>query len=116
MEDKCQAILQLETEGNVIISYQVKPRQKKFKPSKPPEKHSLLQIKKIPNGNKAIGTRVSIEFYDDDSHTTTMWYKGTVISYSRQCYFISFDGCGPEHNEIIKSLKGAAEKGELKIL
>ena len=111
MEDKCQAILQFATEGNVTISYQVKPRQKKFKP----DKASLLQIKKIPNGSKAIGTRVSIEFYDDNSHTTTTWYKGTVISYSRQCYVISFDGCGPEHNEIIKSLKGAAENGELKI-
>ena len=116
MEDKRQAILQLATEANVTISYRARPRQKKFKPSKPPEKHSLLQIKKIPNGSRAIGTRVSVEFYDDDNHTTTTWFKGTVISYSQQCYIITFDGCGPEHNEIVKSLKGAVEKGELKIL
>ena len=37
LEDKRQAILQLATEANVTISYQEKPRQKKFKPSKPPE-------------------------------------------------------------------------------
>ena len=60
--------------------------------------------------------RVRVEFYDNNSHTTTTWYKGTVISYSRQCYVISFDECGSENNEIIKSLKGAVEKGELKIL
>ena len=82
LEDKRQAILQLATEANVTISYQAKPRQKKFKPSKPSEKHSLLQIKKIPNGSRAIGTRITVEFYDDDSHTSTTWFKGTVISYS----------------------------------
>lgn len=100
----------------MTISYQAKPRQKKFKPSKPPEKRSLLHIKKIPNESRVTGTQVSVEFYDDNSHTTATCLKGTVISYSRQCYVISFDGCGPEHNEIIKSLKCAVEKGELKML
>jgi len=29
---------------------------------------------------------------------------------------ITFDGCGPEENEVVKSLKRSIEKGELKIL
>ena len=56
LEDKRRAVLQLASEANVTISYQAKPRQKKFKPLKPPEKCSLLQIKKVPNGSRAIGT------------------------------------------------------------
>ena len=42
--------------------------------------------------------------------------KGTVISYSRKGYVISFDGCGPEENEVIYSLKQGIEKGEVKLL
>ena len=67
LEDKCQAILQLPTEVNGAISYQAKLRQRMFKPSKPPEKHSLLHIKKIPNGSGVIGTQVSVKFCDDDN-------------------------------------------------
>ena len=64
-----------------------------------------------------MGTRVSIEFYDDDMHKATTWYKGVVISYScSKGYVISFDGCGPEQNEVIRSLKKAYEKGEMKLL
>ena len=61
--------------------------------------------------------QLSVEFYSDNSKKTTTWYKGTVISYSRQNgYVISFDGYGPEDNETIKSLKKAAERNEIKIL
>ena len=47
---------------------------------------------------------------------TTRWYKGTVISYSRNGYVITFDGCGPDENELVKSLKQGVEKGEIKVL
>ena len=46
-----------------------------------------------------------------------MWYKGTIISYSRKDgYVVSFDGYGPEENETIKSLRKAVEKNEIKLL
>ena len=42
---------------------------------------------------------------------------GTIISYSRKDgYVISFDGYGPEENEIIISLRKAAERNEIKLL
>ena len=64
-----------------------------------------------------MGARVSVEFYNDDTHKITTWYKGMVISYSRsKGYVVTFDGCGPEENEVIKSLKKAIKKGEMKVL
>ena len=99
----------------MTISNQTKLRHKKFKPLKQPEKRSLLHIKKVPSGSRAIGTGVSAKFCVLMTATLPQHgYEGTVISYSRQCYVISLDGCGPEHNEIMKSLKSAVEKGELK--
>ena len=60
---------------------------------------------------------LSVEFYTDESKQNTTWYKGMVISYSRQSgYVVSFDGYGPEDNETIKSLKKAAERNEIKII
>jgi len=48
----------------------------------------------VPTGKSAVGTRVSVEFYNDDTQTTTTW---TIIAYSRsKGYVINFDGCGPE--------------------
>jgi len=76
----------------------------------------IIKIQAVPTGKRAIGTRVSVEFYNDPSTSTTTWYKGTVIRYNRHGYLISFDDCGSEDNEIIKSLKKSIEKGELKIL
>jgi len=59
----------------------------------------------IPSGKWAIGTRLSVEFYTDDSQQATTWYEGTVISYNRQQgYVITFDGFGPEENESIRCL------------
>ena len=81
--------------------------------SKAPEKSTTL----VPRGKKAIGLRISVEFYNDDSRSSTSWYKGTVISYSRsKGYVISFDGCGPEENELIYSLKQGIEKGDVKLI
>ena len=57
-----------------------------------------------------------MEFYNDPDNSATTWYKETVIRYNKQGYLISFDDCGPEDNEIIKSLKKSIEKGEVKIL
>ena len=38
-----------------------------------------------------------------------------LTSHGRVTLF-SFDGCGPEENELIKSLKKASEKGEIRLL
>jgi len=56
-----------------------------------------------------------MEFLNENDDSTT-WYKGTVISFSRKGYIVSFDGFGPEENEVVKSLKKVIEVGELKIL
>lgn len=70
----------------------------------------------MPTGKKSIGTRVSVEFYDDNSKESTTWYKGTVIAYNKEGYLVTFDGCGLEDNEVIKSLKKTVEKGEVRLL
>ena len=114
LEDKRQAIQQLASRANVTISYHVKKRKRSRRPPKAPEKVAQLRI---PTGKKANGTRLSVEFYEDETKQNTVWYKGTVISYSRQTgYVISFEGYGPEENETIVSLKKAAERNEIKLL
>jgi len=123
LEDRRQAILQVATAANVTISYQTKSRQRTRRPAKPPEKRSSFQsitssgsVQCVPAGRSAIGRRVSVEFYNDADCKTTTWYKGTIIAHNKKGYLITFDGCGPEENELIKSLKKAIEKGELKLL
>ena len=78
---------------------------------KAPEKRAALTP--LPTGKRAVGLTVSVEFYNDDSRK---WFKGTVISYSRKGYMVSFDGCGPEENEVIHSLKQRINKREVKLL
>ena len=71
----------------------------------------------VPNGKRAIGTRLSIEFFDDDSQSTITWYQGTIIAYKpREGHIVSIDRCSPEENELIRSLKKVVEKGEVRIL
>ena len=43
-------------------------------------------------------------------------YRGTIIAYNKRGHIVSFDGYGPEHNETIKSLRKAIERGEVKLL
>ena len=84
---------------------------------KPPESRGLLCA--IPQGKKAIGARVSVEFYDEEDgadDNATKWYRGTIIAYNKRGHIVSFDGYGPEHNETIKSLRKAIERGEVKLL
>ena len=59
---------------------------------------------------------MSVEFYDDSSKVSTTWYKGTVIGYNKEGHIVTIDRCGPEDNEVIKSLKKAVEKYEVKLL
>jgi len=99
LEDRRQACLEVATNKDVTISY----RTKKVimcnrRLAKAPEKRTTL----LPRGKKAIGLRVSVEYYVDDSQSTAKWYKGTIISYSRKGYTISYDGCGPEDNEVVR--------------
>jgi len=118
LEDKRQAIMQLAALQNVTISYQVAKRKRSRRPPKAPESRGLLCV--VPQGKRAIGTRVSVEFYDDDDGNAnkyaTKWYRGTIIAYSKQGHTVSFDGYGPEHNETIKSLRKSIESGEVKLL
>ena len=115
LEDRRQAILEMAVNANITISYNTKKKQRCNRPSKPPRPEK--QSSSVPTGKRAVGARVSVEFYNDDMHKATTWYKGTVISYNRsKGYVISFDGCGPEENEVIRSLKKAFEKGEIKLL
>jgi len=62
LEDKRQAILQVACNANVTISYHTKQRQCSRRPPKVPEKAIQLRI---PTGKKAIGTHLSVEFYED---------------------------------------------------
>lgn len=96
----------------VTICYSKNHKRTK-RPYKAPEKKRPLRIRDIPLGKKAIGLRVRIEFFADEQRTSTTWFKGTVIAYSRKGYVVTFDGCGPEENETIKSLKQSQSKGEL---
>ena len=112
MEDRRHAIMQIATDANVTISYHTKTRKESSHPQKPPEKQSSLLA--TPTGKAAVGRQVSVEFYSDDSQTTTVWYKGTIISYNcRKGYIVSFDGCGLEDNLINKK---SVQKGEVKLL
>ena len=71
----------------------------------------------VPQGKKAIGARVSVEFYDDeDGDNATKWYRGTIIAYNKREHTVSFYGYGPVNNETIKSLRKAMERGEVKLL
>ena len=115
LEDRRQAVLQVATEKGVSISYRVtKSHRRTRRAPKAPEKRAALTP--LSSGKRAVGLRVSVEFYNDDSRTSTTWFKGTVISYSRKGYVVSFDGCGPEENEVIYSLKQGIDKGEVKLL
>ena len=65
----------------------------------------------IPNGKRAIGTH-----FANDNQSNTTWYQGTIIAYNpRKCHIVSFDVCGLEENELIKSLKKAVEKDEIRL-
>ena len=106
LEDRRIAIMQLAAAANVTVSYQINQRKRRRRPAKPPErKTSLCQV---PKGSKAIGIRVNVEFYEDEEKEdcqTTKWYKGTIIAYNKRGHIVTFDGYGPEHNDIIRHLK-----------
>jgi len=36
--------------------------------------------------------------------------------HNKKGHLVTFDGCGPEENEIIKSLNKAIDKGEVKLI
>ena len=64
LEDRRHAILQVAAGANITITYKTKKR-RTYRPAKPPEKRSSLHDNSIPTAKKAIGTHVSVEFYDD---------------------------------------------------
>ena len=116
LEDRRHAALQVATQKGVTISY-TKNRKRARRSAKAPEKRSaLIGMRELPVGKKAIDLRLSIEFFDDETRSSTTWFKGTVIAYSQKGYIVTFDGCGPEENETVKSLKQSLSKGELKLI
>ena len=115
LEDRRQAILQVAINANITISYNAKKNKRNYRSYKT-AKHSKSVTTNLPAGKRAVGLRVSMEFFNDDNYESTTWYKGTVISYSRRGYVVTFDGFGSEENEVVKSLKKAMDMGELKIL
>ena len=100
----------------ITISYAVKEHKRTRRAAEVPEKKTSLGIPDISVGKKVIGLRISVEFFDDESRSTTTWFKGTVIAYSRRGYVVTFDGCGPEENETIRTLKDSIQKGEIKLI
>ena len=61
-------------------------------------------------------SRIAVEYFLDCQQQSTHWYKGTVISYPRKGYVITYDGCGPKENEILRSLKQGVDKGKIRLL
>jgi len=114
LEDRHQAVLQIASEAGVTISYKTKKRKRNCRPSKAPERRAALGI---PCGKKAVGLQVAVEYYIcSDDQQSTKWYKGSVISYTSRGYVVTFDGCGPDENDTIRSIKQGIEKGEIKLL
>ena len=101
LEDRRQAI-QVATNTKITISYNPKTHERNYRHK---TKHSKLVTSNVPVGKRAVGLHVSMEFFDDDSEETTTWYKGTVISYSRREYVVTFDG-----------FEKAIDMGKLKML
>ena len=69
--------MQVASDSKVTISYHVKKEREVDYPR-------LQKMQKIPSGKKAIGTCLSLEFYEDKSKQATVWYKGSITSYSRK--------------------------------
>ena len=84
-----QPYVQVATNAGVTISYAVKKCRRVRRPPKAPERRSTLGIPVVPHGKKAIGSRLSVEYYEDNSQTTTKWYTGTVIGHTRKGYLIT---------------------------
>ena len=116
LEDCRQAVLQIASEAGVTISYSMK-KQRKIRDIPKPQKVNLhWALIKYLQEKSCRTSDIAVEYYLDDQQTATHWYKGTVISYSRKGYVITFDGCGPEDNEIFRSLKQGVDKGELRLI
>ena len=71
LEDRRQAVLQVAAQAGVTISYSTKRQRRAWRPSKAPESKAA----NIPTGKKAIGIRLSVEFYEDVDQQGTQWYK-----------------------------------------
>ena len=89
LEDQQQIILQVASAANATISYQTKSRRRAQRPAKPPEKwpsfpSSSRSTRCVPVGKRAIGTHISVEFYDDEECKSKTWYKGTIIAHNKQ--------------------------------
>ena len=70
LEDRRHAALQVATQKGVTISY-IKNRKRARRPAKAPEKRSALGMRELPLGKKAIDLRLSIEFFDDETRSST---------------------------------------------
>jgi len=55
-------------------------------------------------------------YLEDKRHAVLQLVAEANITISYCMHIVSFDGCGPEENELIKSLKKAVEKGKVRLL
>jgi len=67
LEDHRQAVLQVAAEAGVTILYSTKRQRRARRLPKAPESRAA----NIPNGKKAVGLRLSIEFYESSDQLTT---------------------------------------------
>ena len=78
LEDKRQAILQVATNANITISYNPKKHKRFVKRNYRSHKftRSKSVTSNVPVGKRAVGLRVSMEFFDD-TMTVTKLLRGT---------------------------------------
>ena len=69
-----QPYVQVATNAGVTISYAVKKRRRVRRPPKAPERRSTLGIPVVPRGKKAIGLRLSVEYYEDNTGFLIRYY------------------------------------------
>ena len=103
LEDKWQAIMQLAALQNV-------------KEAKSSRKLTIIMCSSLRKERNWCSVICWIFWWWEYWQDATKWYKGTIVAYSKQGHTVSLNGYGPEHNEIIKSLRKRIERGEAKLL
>ena len=66
-------------------------------PLNPPYSKKRLKKKKIAKGKLGVNHHVRVNYFEDESDTSTKWYSDKIIGYDRsKGYLVRFHGCGPE--------------------
>ena len=66
LEDKRHAIMQVATGASITISYLHHKEKRTYRPAIPQKSNGhCMHDNSIPTAKKAVGTRASVDFYDD---------------------------------------------------